>query len=585
MDGDRHPGKAQAASDRLANAAEIAFFSMEVALDDALPTFAGGLGVLAGDFLRSAADLGLPVIGVTLLYRHGYFVQHLDASGRQSESPVSWSPEDLLEPLVEQVSIEMSGRVVTVRAWRRLIRGQSGAVVPLYLLDTDLAENAAGDRAVTDQLYAGGQEHRLHQEVVLGLGGLAMLGALGHEPVRFHLNEGHCSLLTLGLMESLLAPGSAPSEKDIDAVRDQCVFTTHTPVPAGHDRFPEALVRSMLGPRRSELLAQVGALTSGSLNMTELGMRLSGFTNGVSRRHGEVSRTMFPEVCVRSITNGVHAGSWAAAPLQRLFDRDLPGWRAENDLLRYATGIDLTDLEDTHRECKAELIHTVQRSTGSMLDPDSLTIGLARRATPYKRTALLFSDIDRLRALVEAHGPLQVVCSGKAPPDDEGGKAMIAQIVSAGEQLRGAVKVVFLEGYCLSLAKVLCAGSDVWLNTPTKPYEASGTSGMKAALNGVPSLSTLDGWWVEGCIEGVTGWAVGYDTTDGDDASALYDKLERIVAPLFYGDRHAFLVVMRNAIALNGSFFNTERMVREYALSAYGFGADDRRIPSDNGGF
>jgi starch phosphorylase len=548
---------------------------MEVALDDALPTFAGGLGVLAGDFLRSAADLALPVVGITLMYRHGYFIQHLDTSGRQNESPVSWSPQDVLEPLPERVSLEMSGRVVNVRAWRRLIRGQSGAQVPLYLLDTDLAENAAGDRAITDQLYAGGHEHRLHQEVVLGLGGLAMLGALGYEPVTFHMNEGHCSLLTLGLMEALLAPGSAPSEKDIDAVRKQCVFTTHTPVPAGHDRFPEGLVRSVLGPRRSELLSQVGALTNGSLNMTDLGMRLSDFTNGVSLRHGEVSRTTFPEVGVRSITNGVHADSWAGAALQRLFDRDLPGWRAQNDLLRYATGIDLADLEEAHRECKTELIDTVQRSTGLALEPDALTIGLARRATPYKRTALLFSNLERLRALVETYGPLQVVCSGKAPPGDEGGKALIAEIVAAGERLRGVVKVVFLEGYSLSLAKVLCAGSDVWLNTPAKPNEASGTSGMKAALNGVPSLSILDGWWIEGCIEGITGWAIGDHTTDGDDASALYNKLEQVVAPLFYRDRHAFLVIMRNAIALNGSFFNTERMVREYSLSAYGLTAND----------
>ncbi|MGD0255464.1 MAG: alpha-glucan family phosphorylase [Acidimicrobiales bacterium] len=575
MDGDRHQAGAQVAPVRLTSGAEIAFFSMEVALDDALPTFAGGLGVLAGDFLRSAADLALPVVGVTLMYRHGYFIQHLDTSGRQSESPVSWSPQDVLEPLSERVSLEMSGRVVNVRAWRRLIRGQSGAKVPLYLLDTDLAENAAGDRAITDQLYAGGQEHRLHQEVVLGLGGLAMLSALGYEPVTFHMNEGHCSLLTLGLMEALLAPGSAPSEKDIDAVRHRCAFTTHTPVPAGHDRFPERLVRSVLGPRRSELLSQVGALTNGSLNMTDLGMRLSDFTNGVSLRHGEVSRTTFPEVGVRSITNGIHADSWAGAALQRLFDRDLPGWRAQNDLLRYATGIDLADLEEAHRECKTELIDTVQRSTGLALEPDALTIGLARRATPYKRTALLFSNLERLRALVETYGPLQVVCSGKAPPGDEGGKALIAEIVAAGERLRGVVKVVFLEGYSLSLAKVLCAGSDVWLNTPAKPNEASGTSGMKAALNGVPSLSILDGWWIEGCIEGITGWAIGDHTTDGDDASALYNKLEQVVAPLFYRDRHAFLVIMRNAIALNGSFFNTERMVREYSLSAYGLTAND----------
>jgi starch phosphorylase len=576
MDGDRHHGEAQVAPTRLTSGAEIAFFSMEVALDDTVPTFAGGLGVLAGDFLRSAADLALPVVGVTLMYRHGYFVQHLDSSGHQSEDLVNWSPQDVLEPLPERVSLQVSGRLVSVRVWRRRIWGQSGAQVPLYLLDTDVAENAPGDRAITDQLYAAGQEHRLHQEVVLGLAGLAMLGALGYEPVTFHMNEGHCSLLTLGLMEALLAPESVPSEKDIEAVRERCVFTTHTPVPAGHDRFPEELIRSVLGPRRSELLARVGALASGSLNMTDLGMHLSSFTNGVSLRHREVSRKMFPEVDVRSITNGVHANSWTATPLQRLFDHDLPGWRADNDLLRYATGIDLEDLEAAHRECKTQLMDMVRQSTGLTLEPDSLTIGLARRATPYKRTALLFSDIERLRSLVEASGPIQVVCSGKAPPGDEAGKALITQIVAAAERLRAVVKVVFLEGYCLSLAKVLCAGSDVWLNTPAKPYEASGTSGMKAALNGVPSLSTLDGWWIEGCVEGITGWAIGDHTTNEDDASALYDKLEHVVSPLFYRDQRAFLTIMRNAIALNGSFFNTERMVREYALSAYGLEHSDR---------
>jgi len=312
-------------------------------------------------------------------------------------------------------------------------------------------------------------------------------------------------------------------------------------------------------------------MKTGSLNMTELGMRLSRFANGVSLRHGEVSREMFPEVGVRSITNGVHASKWTAPPLARLFDRHLPGWRVQNDLLRYATGIDVADLEAAHRDCKTELIDEVRRSTGSSLEPGTLTIGFARRATPYKRNTLLFSDIDRLCALVERSGPLQVVCAGKAPPDDQAGKELIAQIVAASKQLRGILTVVFMEGYDLSLAKLMCSGSDVWLNTPAKPYEASGTSGMKAALNGVPSLSVLDGWWIEGCIEGVTGWAIG-DTTDtdnADDAASLYDKLEHVVAPLFYRDRQAFLSIMRNAIALNGSFFNTERMFREYALTAY----------------
>jgi len=544
---------------------------MEVALDDALPTFSGGLGVLAGDFLRQAADLSLPVVGVTLLYRSGYFLQHLDARGHQSESTVEWSPSEVLEPLEQQAQVELGGRTVVVGVWRYSIRGRTGADLPLYLLDTDLESNAPEDRAITDQLYAGGPEHRLRQEAVLGLGGFALLGLLGRSPATFHMNEGHCSLLTIALLEQLADTRRRPAnDDDVEAVREMCVFTTHTPVPAGHDRFEADLVSSVLGQTRSRLMGAVGCLASGSLNMTELGMRMSRFTNAVSLRHGEVSRKMFPNERIRSITNGVHLSTWVAEPMARLFDRELPGWQAQNDLLRYATGVDLSDIDSAHTHCKTELLEALSLSNGVKLDPDTLTIGLARRATAYKRNALLFSDIERLRALVDTSGRLQVVCSGKAHPRDEGGKQLIAQIVAAGDRLRGVVDIVFVEGYSLGIAKLLCAGSDVWLNTPEKPHEASGTSGMKAAANGVPSLSVLDGWWIEGCIEGVTGWAIGERTSEGDDAGALYDKLENVVAPLYYSERRGFLEIMRNAIALNGSFFNTQRMVGEYARCAYG---------------
>lgn len=591
-------GQAADSSPICASASMIALFSMEVALDDAVPTFSGGLGVLAGDFLRSAADLALPVAGVSLLYRKGYFVQHLDASGRQSESPVDWSPESFLELLPEQVSIEVSGRPVKVRVWCRSIRGQSGAQVPLYLLDTDCEPNGDHDREITGQLYSGGREHRLRQEAVLGLGGLAVLDVLGYERGLFHMNEGHCSLLTIGLLEGMTKGGAAPLEDHVTSVREHCIFTTHTPVPAGHDLFEKETVRAVLGATRTKLLSDVGCLVGGTLNMTELGMRLSRFTNAVSLRHGEVSRKMFPDVHIRSITNGVHMSSWAAPAIQRLYDQHLPGWRAQNHLLRYATGIGLDELESAHHECKQSLLEAVHQSTGAVLDPDALTIGLARRATAYKRGALVFSDPDRLRSIVDRAGPIQIVCSGKAHPRDEPGKALIARIFTAAKTLDGALRVVFVEGYNLQLARLLCSGSDLWLNTPAKPHEASGTSGMKAAANGVPSLSILDGWWVEGCFEGVTGWSIGdrgcagadasdvsgADASDvagadagavggdvpGADAEALYDKLEHVVAPQFFDDHRSYLWIMRNAIALNASFFNTERMVREYALNAYG---------------
>jgi glycogen phosphorylase len=543
---------------------------MEVALRDDLPTFSGGLGVLAGDFLKSAADLALPVVGVTLLYRKGYFVQHLDESGLQSESPEQWSPQELLELLPQSPTVEVSGRPLSLRIWRFVISGHTGAQVPLLFLDTDCEPNSQPDREITHQLYSGGPEHRLRQEAVLGLGGVAVLDALGYDPDVLHMNEGHCSLLPVAMLGAARGTGATTLEAGIAAVRDRCVFTTHTPVPAGHDVFEKKTVTAVLGPDRTKLLSDARCLEGGVLNMTDLGMRLSGFVNAVSLKHAQVSREMFPAVDIRSITNGVHVNSWTAPPVQKLLDEHVPGWQSESQLLRYATGIDLDELESAHRECKRSLFTSVGRATGVMLDPDVLTFGLARRATEYKRNSLVFSDPDRLRSLVDRCGKVQFVCSGKAHPRDKTGKSLIEGIFAAARALRGSVSIVFTEGYDLNMAKLLCSGSDVWLNTPTKPHEASGTSGMKAAANGVPSLSILDGWWIEGCVEGVTGWAIAGES-DVDDASALYDKLEHVVVPMFYGDRRGFLEIMRNAIALNASFFSTDRMVREYVTSAYRF--------------
>jgi starch phosphorylase len=401
------------------------------------------------------------------------------------------------------------------------------------------------------------------------MGGMKVIRALGFDPSVIHMNEGHCSLLTLELLEQEMGDAPSPTPSEIDAVRRRCVFTTHTPVAAGHDRFDTSTFRSVLGDRRSDLVEQMGLFEDGSLNMTTLGLRLSGYANGVSIRHGEVSREMFPGTPIRSITNGVHASTWAAPSMKDLFDDHIPGWRDDNELLHYATGITLDEVHEAHRASKASLLERVRSTNGTSLDVDALTIGLARRATPYKRTTLLFTDLDRLREIVDKFGPMQVICSGKAHPQDLEGKQLISDINSASKALRGSMEVVFVEGYNLSLAKMLCSGCDIWLNTPMKPYEASGTSGMKAALNGVPSLSVLDGWWIEGCVEGVTGWAIGDHSTDDDDAGHLYEKLGEVVVPLFYGDSRAFLEVRRASIALNGSFFNTERMLREYELNAY----------------
>lgn len=552
----------------------VAYFSMEIGLESRVPTYSGGLGVLAGDTLRAAADLGIPMVGVTLLYRKGYFRQHLDGAGGQSESPAAWVPEAMLEPLSVRVTVSVEGRPVVVRAWRYCIMGIAGHCVPVYLLDTDLEENSPQDRRLTDWLYGGDARYRLSQEVVLGLGGAAMVRSLSTgAPQVFHMNEGHAALLTLGLLKERTGSrlGSARPE-DLEAIAHRLVFTTHTPVPAGMDRFSLDLAESVVGGEEARALQRVDCCFAGDLNMTYVALASARYVNGVALRHGEVSRDLFPSYRINAITNGVHAATWTAGPLARLFDARLPGWRRDNNYLRYAVGISLDEIRTAHAEAKAELVAEVRRRTGVALDAAVFTLGFARRAASYKRADLLFTDLERLRRIAREAGPIQVVYAGKAHPHDEGGKAMIRRVHEAAAALGDAVRVVYLEDYDMDLAKILCAGVDVWLNTPQKPLEASGTSGMKAALNGVPSLSVLDGWWVEGCVEGVTGWSIGDRSSESDvpaEIASLYDKLERAVLPLFYSRPDGFAEVMRSAISLNGSFFNAQRMMSQYLSNAY----------------
>ena len=556
--------------------ARVAYFSMEIGLNPLMPTYAGGLGVLAGDTIRSAADLGVPMVGVTLLHRRGYFYQRLDRTGWQSEEPVAWAVNDFAEALEPRVSVEIEGRSVQIRAWRHLVSGMSGQTVPVYLLDTDLPGNSPWDRTITDFLYGGDSHYRLCQEMVLGFGGFAMLRALGHGHMfRFHLNEGHAALLVLALIEAAIGTdarnGEVPPEV-IERVREQCVFTTHTPVPAGHDQFPVELAQRVLGTRRCDL-AQA-CQHQGALNMTLLALRGSRFVNGVAMRHGEVSHSLYPGYPIHSITNGVHAVSWAAPPFQNLYDRHLPDWRNDQLSLRYAISIPGTEIWAAHREAKLALVDEVNRETNAGFDRDVLTIGFARRATAYKRGALVFHDVERLQRLGTTIGPLQFVFAGKAHPQDQAGKEMIRRIYG----MRGQLSVAYLPNYDMTLARLLCAGVDVWLNTPLPPMEASGTSGMKAAMNGVPSLSVLDGWWIEGHIEGVTGWSIGDKVEtcltpapemEACHAAALYDKLEQKVMPCFYREREGFIDIMKHTIAINGAFFNTQRMVGQYLRNAY----------------
>ena len=577
------------ASAPLTGGPRVAYFSMEIAIDPNLPTYSGGLGVLAGDTLRAAADLGVPMVAVTLLYRRGYFVQHLDADGRQSESPVEWRPETLLKRLPETVKVPLAGREVTLGAWRYDVVGEGGHVVPIVFLDADQSGNREEDRRLTDQLYGGDERYRLAQETLLGLGGVAMLDAVGAAPKAgtrtpvdvYHMNEGHAALLTLALMTKSGLQGKAAEEW----VRRRCVFTTHTPVPAGHDTFPVALARELLGEKLTAQAESLGACPGGRLNMSELAIHLSRFVNGVAKRHGEVSRAMFPGVKIAAITNGVHAWSWTADAMRDLFDRFLPGWRTDNSYLRYAIELPLAELRAAHDGAKAALLAAVEQRTGQRLSRTAFTIGFARRATEYKRADLLFDDPA---ALVKAAGgrPLQIIFGGKAHPKDLGGKALIEKVVASAKKLTaGDVKVVYLDNYDMKLGRLITTGVDLWLNNPIRPLEASGTSGMKAAINGVPSLSTVDGWWVEGLVPGVTGWEIedaAYVDPSASPADAakvaslragaaasLYDRLGRDIIPLYYDRPEQYAAIMRSAIALNGSYFNTHRMVLQYLTTAY----------------
>lgn len=553
----------------------VAYFSMEIALDPAIPTYSGGLGVLAGDTLRSAADIGAPLIAVTLVYREGYFRQRLDSAGNQSEEPQRWDPEHVLAPVEGRVTIEIERRPVVVRAWKYTVQGVTGEAVPVYLLDTNVPENAPEDRALTNSLYGGNERYRLCQEAVLGLGGIKLLNKLGYTNIQgYHMNEGHSSLLALGLLERRLDQSFAGRVKalDIESVRRLCIFTTHTPVPAGHDEFPRSLVEEVLGDERVKLLDEAGVLHADKLNMTYLALNLSAYVNGVAMRHGEVSRDMFPTYVISAITNGVHATTWTATAIKKLFDQHIPAWRTDNNYLRYAISIPLEEIRSAHAKAKQELFAAIHNYNGTQFDPSVFTIGFARRASTYKRGALLFHDPERLRRIASTAGPIQIVYAGKAHPRDNGGKDIIREVFGGARSLADVIRTVYVENYDMNWGRLITSGVDVWLNNPLRPQEASGTSGMKAALNGVPSFSVVDGWWIEGLIEGVTGWAIGNTEINQDPASEiedLYSKLENEIVPMFYKQPDRYTDIMRMAIALNGSFFNTQRMVQQYVTNAY----------------
>ncbi len=550
----------------------VAYFCMEMGLESSIPTYAGGLGILAGDMLKSCAALDVATIGVTLLYHKGYFKQRLDESGWQFEEEEKWNPYEKLILLPYEVAVTIEGRTVRVRAWLYRLPSVRGKYNPVIFLDTDIDRNSEEDRHITDRLYSGDVRHRLKQEAILGIAGMRMLEAIGATNIeKFHMNEGHSALLTIELYRQ-----HVDAEDPVAEVRRRSVFTTHTPVAAGHDQFAQDLVLGVLGVHYVPSKIDGMVFEGGHLNMTRLGLQFSDHINGVAKKHGEVTRELFPGYRIESITNGVFAKEWVAAPLAKLFDKYLPDWQLDPYSLRYALSIPGEELWGAHQESKQHLINHVNEKYNAQMNPDFFTIGFARRATEYKRANMLFSDIERLMRIADRSKGIQIIYAGKAHPDDNDGKLLIQHVIDNMRRIGHKIHCVYLPDYNIDIAKMLVSGVDLWLNTPTRPREASGTSGMKAALNGVPHFSVLDGWWLEGHIENVTGWSIGPHPEKGDrgdidaeDIEDMYTKLEYVILPCFEKGRDLWAKIMRQAIAINGSFFNTHRMVEQYVLSAY----------------
>lgn len=555
---------------------KIAYFSMEIGVKGDMPTYSGGLGVLAGDTIKSAADLELPMVAITNLTKKGYFRQELDASGRQTELSDEWDPNKFMAPLNEKVIVHIEGREVSVSAWLYIVVSITGGKIPIIFLDTDNPENAPEDREITHYLYGGDETYRLKQEVILGIGGTRMLSRLGFEIKKYHMNEGHSSLLIIELLRRYKKDIEKVWDErlvwDADKVRSLCVFTTHTPVAAGHDKFPYSIVQKVMSEAETvpiDVLKEFGGHEH--LNMTFLALNLSHYINGVAKKHREVSRDMFPGYHIHAITNGIHSFTWTCDSFKRLYDKYLPGWANDPDIFVRSSRIPGDEIWKAHMEAKKELIDYANQETGLKMNYDALTIGFARRATAYKRADMLFTDIERLSRI--GNGRLQIIYAGKSHPKDGPGKMMVHRIFEAKKRLEGKIEIAYLKNYNIDLASKIVSGVDVWLNTPLRPLEASGTSGMKAAHNGIPNFSILDGWWIEGHIEGQTGWSIGpHPDTPADpanDVEDLYRKLETIIIPLFYSDRSAWIEVMQNAIAKNAYYFNSHKMITRYVTEAY----------------
>tara|TARA_Y100000994_G_scaffold249394_1_gene260828 strand:- start:6435 stop:8111 length:1677 start_codon:yes stop_codon:yes gene_type:complete len=543
--------------------AKIAYFSAEIGMSADLPTYSGGLGVLAGDHIKASTDANLPMVAISLLYKEGYFKQQLDELGNQSEAYPRFNLNTNLNKLSEKFKIKLRNRDVWVGVYEYIHIGESGQKTSIYFLDTDLEENIYEDRTISLRLYSGDQDHRILQEALLGFGGIYLLEMLKYEDIMtYHMNEGHCSFLTLALLKKF--------KGDINKVRSLCHFTTHTPVPAGHDHFSIDRSKKILGELLPEKLNLPSWISDNRLHMTELGLYFSRSANGVSELHGEVADNQFPEFSIDYITNGIYHPYWLGESFRELFDSKLPGWRINPNLLLNLNNISDDELKSAHLNQKNILLEYAGKQSSKILSSDILTIGFARRAAEYKRARLIFSNLEKLIEI--GQGKIQIIFSGKAHPKDDKGKSIIKGIFEDANKLKDSIEIIFLENYNMRLGQMITSGVDVWLNTPLRPNEASGTSGMKAALNGIPNLSILDGWWAEGCNHDKNGWAIGSaDFCDNEsDAKSLYDLIENKVIPTFYENHKKWINIMRNSIRTSIDF-TAHRMIAEYNEHFYKF--------------
>ncbi|MCA9380688.1 alpha-glucan family phosphorylase [Candidatus Dojkabacteria bacterium] len=533
---------------------------MEIGLKNEIKEYAGGLGILAGDTLKTAADMGVDIVGVSILYKNGYFKQQLAEDGEQIEAADSWDYENLLQNTGVKVSVPINNDTLHIEIWKYEITGITGKINPVYFLNTDIEENSQENRYISFNLYTPYNNTRIRQEIALGIGGVMALKAMGHPTFDvYHLNESHAAFAIAALRDML---GSKE-----DAKKHVC-FTTHTPAEHGHIIHSRSEIESILSPEYSSLLVE--DYENDSLHLTKFSLLNSKFHNAVSEKHSEVSSKMF-DMPIPGITNGIHVSSWASKHFQKLFDEKISTWRNYPEDLQKAEGI-LGDLViNAHDESKNELINYVESNNLGHLKLDIFTIGFARRVDGYKRSGFLFYELDRLKAIAEKFGGLQVIFSGKAYFDYADGEDHIAYVIKLSKEDLGKLKIIYLPNYDMNISAMMVSGTDIWLNNPIKPLEASGTSGMKAALNGVPNLSTLDGWWVEGIREGITGWAIGNEEDNNEEAELndMYSKLEEIIIPTYQNNKREWARLMKSAIAYNASHFNTHRMLSEYINKGY----------------